>query len=84
MRFLIHAKVPTEAGNLKVQDPNLLSKLETYIDNVHQHRSNVRTLQLFLQILLSRQMRLYRNQINPETILSYNNPTGYLPEQNVP
>ncbi|MGI0033505.1 MAG: hypothetical protein ACRD97_09590 [Nitrososphaeraceae archaeon] len=61
MRLLIHAKIPTEAGNLMLQDPNLLSKLETYIDNVHQHRSNVRTLHLFLQILLGRQMRLYRN-----------------------
>jgi hypothetical protein len=30
MRLLIHAKIPTEAGNPKVQDPNLLSKLETY------------------------------------------------------
>ena len=34
MRFLISAKIPTEAGNLMVQDPNLLSKLETYIDKV--------------------------------------------------
>jgi len=34
MRFLIRAKIPTEAGNLMVQDPNLLSKLETYIDKV--------------------------------------------------
>ena len=31
MRFLIHAKIPTEAGNLMLQDPNLLSKLQTYI-----------------------------------------------------
>lgn len=35
MRFLISAKIPTEAGNLMVQDPNLLSKLETYIDKVN-------------------------------------------------
>jgi len=34
MRFLIHAKIPTEAGNLMVQDPNLLSKLERYINTV--------------------------------------------------
>jgi hypothetical protein len=34
MRFLIRAKIPTEAGNLMVRDPNLLSKLETYIDKV--------------------------------------------------
>lgn len=35
MRFLISAKIPTEAGNLMVQDPNLLSKLEKYIDKVN-------------------------------------------------
>ena len=35
MRFLISAKIPTEAGNLMVQDPNFLSKLETYIDKVN-------------------------------------------------
>jgi hypothetical protein len=34
MRFLIRAKIPTEAGNLMVQDPNLLSKLERYINTV--------------------------------------------------
>ena len=34
MRFLIYAKIPTEAGNLMVQDPNLLSKLQTYINKV--------------------------------------------------
>jgi hypothetical protein len=34
MRFLIRAKIPTEAGNLMVRDPNLLSKLETYINKV--------------------------------------------------
>ena len=32
MRFLIRAKIPTEAGNLMVRDPNLLSKLETYVN----------------------------------------------------
>ena len=35
MRFLISAKIPTEAGNQMVQDPNLLNKLETYIDKVN-------------------------------------------------
>ena len=34
MRFLISAKIPTEAGNLMVQDPKLLSKLETYMNKV--------------------------------------------------
>jgi hypothetical protein len=34
MRFLILAKIPTEAGNKMVQDPNLLRKLEEYINKV--------------------------------------------------
>lgn len=34
MRFLIHAKIPTEAGNLMLQDPNFLNKLQTYISKV--------------------------------------------------
>lgn len=34
MKFLIHAKIPTEAGNLMVQDPKLLSKLDTYVNTV--------------------------------------------------
>ena len=34
MRFLIQAKIPTEAGNLMLQDPNLLNKLQTYISKV--------------------------------------------------
>ncbi|HET7344830.1 MAG TPA: hypothetical protein VFJ05_03045 [Nitrososphaeraceae archaeon] len=34
MRFLIRAKIPTEARNQMVQDPNLLSKLERYINKV--------------------------------------------------
>ena len=34
MRFLVQAKIPTEAGNLMVQDPNLLTKLETYTKRV--------------------------------------------------
>jgi hypothetical protein len=35
MRFLIHARIPTEDGNKMVQDPNFLRKLETYINKVH-------------------------------------------------
>jgi hypothetical protein len=34
MRFLISAKIPTEAGNKMVQDPNYLRKLEEYINKV--------------------------------------------------
>jgi hypothetical protein len=34
MKFLIHAKIPTEDGNKMVQDPNFLRKLETYINKV--------------------------------------------------
>ena len=34
MRFLIHARIPTEDGNKMVQDPNFLRKLETYINKV--------------------------------------------------
>jgi hypothetical protein len=34
MRFIVQAKIPTEAGNLMLQDPNLLSKLQTYIKKV--------------------------------------------------
>ena len=34
MRFILSAKIPTEAGNLMVQDPKLLSKLETYTNKV--------------------------------------------------
>lgn len=34
MRFLIRAKIPTEAGNKVVQDPNFLRKLEEYINKV--------------------------------------------------
>jgi hypothetical protein len=32
MRFLIRAKIPTEAGNKMVQDPNFLKKLEEYMN----------------------------------------------------
>jgi hypothetical protein len=34
MRFLIHAKIPTEDGNKMVQDPNFLKKLEEYMNKV--------------------------------------------------
>ena len=34
MRFLIRAKIPTEAGNKMVQDPNFLKKLEDYMNKV--------------------------------------------------
>jgi hypothetical protein len=32
MRFLIQAKIPTQSGNLMLQDPKLLNKLQTYIN----------------------------------------------------
>ena len=32
MRFLIEAKVPTEAGNKMVQDPDFMKKLEDYMN----------------------------------------------------
>ena len=35
MRFLIRATIPTEDGNKMVQDPNLLEKLEKYINKVN-------------------------------------------------
>jgi hypothetical protein len=31
MRFIVRAKLPTEAGNRMVKDPNFLSNLENYI-----------------------------------------------------
>ena len=34
MRFFIQARIPTEAGNKMVQDPNFLKKLEDYINKV--------------------------------------------------
>jgi hypothetical protein len=34
MRFLVNARIPTEAGNKMVQDPNFLKKLEEYINKV--------------------------------------------------
>jgi hypothetical protein len=32
MRFLIRAKIPTEAGNKMVKDPNFLKNLEDYMN----------------------------------------------------
>jgi hypothetical protein len=32
MRFIIRAKIPTEAGNKAVQDPNFLKNLEEYMN----------------------------------------------------
>jgi hypothetical protein len=34
MRFFLYVQIPTEAGNTIVQDPNLLLKIEDYINNV--------------------------------------------------
>ncbi|HJT47686.1 MAG TPA: hypothetical protein VJ729_05845 [Nitrososphaeraceae archaeon] len=34
MRFLIRARVPTEAGNKMVQDPEFMKKLEDYMNKV--------------------------------------------------
>ena len=34
MRFLIRARVPTEAGNKMVQDPDFLKNLEDYMNKV--------------------------------------------------
>ena len=34
MRVLIKAKIPTEAGNKMVQDPDFMNKLENYMNKV--------------------------------------------------
>jgi hypothetical protein len=34
MRFFLYVQIPTEAGNTIAQDPNLLRKIEDYINNV--------------------------------------------------
>lgn len=34
MRFLIRAKIPADAGNKMIQDPEFLRKLEEYINKV--------------------------------------------------
>jgi hypothetical protein len=32
MRFIIHAKIPTEPGNKIVEDPNFTKNLEDYMN----------------------------------------------------
>jgi hypothetical protein len=34
MRFLIRTRIPTEAGNKMVQDPNFMKNLEDYMNKV--------------------------------------------------
>ena len=34
MKFLVRAKIPAEAGNKMVQDPNFLKNLEEYMNKV--------------------------------------------------
>jgi hypothetical protein len=34
MRFLIRTRIPTEAGNKMVQDPNFMKNLEEYMNKV--------------------------------------------------
>lgn len=36
MRFIIHAKIATEAGNKMVQDPNFIKNLEDYMNRPNQ------------------------------------------------
>ena len=39
MRFIIRAKIPTEAGNKMVQDPNFLKNLEDYMNKAKPEAS---------------------------------------------
>jgi hypothetical protein len=39
MRFIDRAKIPTDAGNKMVQDPNFLKKLEDYVNKVKPEAS---------------------------------------------
>lgn len=39
MRFIIRAKIPTEAGNKMIQDPKFISTLEEYINKVKPEAS---------------------------------------------
>jgi hypothetical protein len=39
MRFLIRTRIPTNAGNKVLQDPNFLTKLEEYINKVKPEAS---------------------------------------------
>ena len=45
MRFLIRAKIPTEAGNKMVRDPNFLKNLEEYMDKVKPEASILHAIQ---------------------------------------
>jgi hypothetical protein len=40
MRFIIHAKIPTETGNKMVQDLNFIKNLEDYMNKANQKQSN--------------------------------------------
>lgn len=55
MRFIILAKIPTEDGNKMVQDPNLLEKLEKYINKsrLKQHISLKRMAIEWFPLLLT-------------------------------
>jgi hypothetical protein len=39
MRFIIRAKIPTEAGNKMVKDPNFLRDLEEYMNRIKSEAS---------------------------------------------
>ena len=39
MKFLIRAKIPTEAGNRMVKDPNFLKNLEDYMNKAKPEAS---------------------------------------------
>jgi hypothetical protein len=39
MRFVVRAKIPTEAGNRMVKDPNFLKNLEDYMNNIKPEAS---------------------------------------------
>jgi hypothetical protein len=38
MKLIIHAKIPTEAGNKMVQDPDFIKNLEDYMNKANQKR----------------------------------------------
>jgi hypothetical protein len=39
MRFVIRARIPTEAGNKMVKDPNFLKNLEEYMNKANPEAS---------------------------------------------
>jgi hypothetical protein len=39
MRFIVRAKIPTEAGNKMVKDPNFLRDLEEYMNKIKPEAS---------------------------------------------